>query len=696
MQDLKYEHRKERARRDQAEQSREARKLPPIPPPVDPVRREACRLDLALYAKTYFAEIFTLPFSKDQLRTIAVIQSCVLDGGLYAEVMPRGSGKTLLLEIAVMWATSYGHRRYAVFIGSKADNVGRSREAIKSHIETNPLLLEDFPEICIPVRALEGIVNRARGQLTHDGKQTSIRWSRDLILPTIEGSVSSGSIIHVAGITAAIRGIHHVTANGEYLRPDLALVDDPQTPESAGSPLQCARRRNAIFRDVKGLSGKGKKMACVVAATVIQKGDVADELLDNKAHPDWRGERMKMVYAFPANEKLWEEYAVRWADSFRVHGDMRDATAFYVEHRAEMDEGCIVAWPEYWEPGEVSGIQHAMNKKISDPPGFLAEYQNEPESESADNEVAILSPDQIAAKLNGIPRGEVPPDATKLTGFIDLQNNLLYWLVAAWSDGFTGYVVDYGTFPRQNTQMFAARTAGQTMARWAKQNGVDGGIEAMWYAALDALTRELLGRDWPRQGGGTRRIDRCFIDSSYGNSTETVYRLCRQSVHSANLRPSHGYGVKPGGKPMCIWPENLAAQRSVEWVERQSAKKGSQYILYNTNYWKTFIHDRLAVSMGGRGCLSLFGRDPHAHQMFAQHLTSESRARLTDATSGRVSDKWTIRPGVTENHWLDGLVGAAAAANTVGVALFEGDDGKVKRYSLAERQRQNQTRRSWR
>jgi hypothetical protein len=134
----------------------------------------------------------------------------------------------------------------------------------------------------------------------------------------------------------------------------------------------------------------------------------------------------------------------------------------------------------------------------------------------------------------------------------------------------------------------------------------------------------------------------------------------------------------------------------VEWVERQSAKKGSQYILYNTNYWKTFIHDRLAVSMGGRGCLSLFGRDPHVHQMLAQHLTSESRARLTDATSGRVSDAWTIRPGVTENHWLDGLVGAAAAANTVGVALFEGEDGKVKRYSLAERQKQGKLRRAWR
>jgi hypothetical protein len=31
--------------------------------------------------------------------------------------------------------------------------------------------------------------------------------------------------------------------------------------------------------------------------------------------------------------------------------------------------------------------------------------------------------------------------------FIDVHDRLLYWMVAAWEDDFTGHVVDYGAYP---------------------------------------------------------------------------------------------------------------------------------------------------------------------------------------------------------------------------------------------------------
>ena len=41
--------------------------------------------------------------------------------------------------------------------------------------------------------------------------------------------------------------------------------------------------------------------------------------------------------------------------------------------------------------------------------------------------------------------------------FIDVQQKVLFWLVAAWEDDFTGYVVDYGTWPDQQRAYFTLR-----------------------------------------------------------------------------------------------------------------------------------------------------------------------------------------------------------------------------------------------
>ena len=48
-------------------------------------------------------------------------------------------------------------------------------------------------------------------------------------------------------------------------------------------------------------------------------------------------------------------------------------------------------------------------------------------------------------------------------------------------------------------------------------------------------------------------------------------------------------------------------------------------VLYDTNYWKSFLHARLATPMGGKGAVTLFGDKAEVHQMFADHLCAELR-----------------------------------------------------------------------
>jgi hypothetical protein len=53
---------------------------------------------------------------------------------------------------------------------------------------------------------------------------------------------------------------------------------------------------------------------------------------------------------------------------------------------------------------------------------FIAEYQNEPFVAEATGS-NTLSADQIMEKINRIPRHTVPHRATRLTAFIDVQQN---------------------------------------------------------------------------------------------------------------------------------------------------------------------------------------------------------------------------------------------------------------------------------
>jgi hypothetical protein len=112
-----------------------------------------------------------------------------------------------------------------------------------------------------------------------------------------------------------------------------------------------------------------------------------------------------------------------------------------------MDAGALIAWPERYNYDELSAIQHAVNLKLQDEAAFYAEYQNDPlPAETTDDDLLVA--DQIAAKTNRIARGEIPLGCNTLTMFIDVQQNLLFFVVVAWEENFTGYVVDYGSYPR--------------------------------------------------------------------------------------------------------------------------------------------------------------------------------------------------------------------------------------------------------
>jgi len=680
---LTYEEKKNAARNRNLAMAMAGRDIGELPEVVNPERKKRCRTNFRMFCEEYFPETFSLEWSPDHLKAIHKIETAVLKGGLFALAMPRGSGKSSLTEVAAIWAMLYGHREFIMLIGATESAALELLDSLMTEFEINEHLSEDFPEVTFPIQQLDGIANRCAGQLYH-GERTRITWtSNEIVLPTIKGSAASGIVVRVAGITGRIRGMKYKRPDGRSVRPSLVVIDDPQTSESAGSLEQTRKRIRVLAGDILGLAGPGQKISGIMPCTIIRPGDMADIILNRQTHPDWNGERTKMVYEFPKNMKLWEQYAEIRAEALREEGNFRRATEFYEAHRAEMDEGAKVSWEARYNHDEISALQHAMNLKFQDEVAFQAEYQNDPLPEDTGGE-EILSIDAICAKINGLPHNKVPLACDRITLFIDVQKALLFYVVTAWAENFTGSIIDYGSWPDQHRREFSLADANPTIQSEFPRAGLEGGL----YAALTALTDDLLGREWEREDGAVLKIERALIDANWGQSTDLVYEFCRESRFAGVVLPSHGRYVGASSKPMTEYRKQPGDRLGFNWMMPSVAKKRAvRHVIYDSNFWKSFVHARLAVAIGDKGSLTLYGRIPGVHQLLAEHLTAEYRVKTSGR--GRTVDEWKLKPEHHDNHWLDCLAGCAVCGSMLGCSLPEFGAVVVKkkgRIKLSERQ----------
>lgn len=638
-----------------------------LPPVVNQARRDRGGDDFRCFCEEYFQQRFYLGFCDDHLRVIDKVETVTRKGGLSAIALPRGYGKSTITECAVIWAILYGYHQFVALIAATHPAAEERLNGVKTALETNDLLLADFPEVCYPLRRLEGITQRSKGQ-TFCGAPTNITWGKkQIVLPTIAGSRASGAIVKAAALLGAVRGMSVTRADGLVARPSLAVIDDPQTRESASSFDQTNKREKIISGDVLYLAGPGKKISAIMPCTVIEKDDLADRVLCRERTPEWNGIRTQMLYSFPKNRDLWDKYYVLRCESLRQDGDGSEATEFYRENRVAMDEGAVVAWSSKFNADEISGVQHAMNLFLRDQVSFACEAQNSPVSQQADG--TLLSADAIARKVNGYKRGEIPIDVSHVTLGIDVQKELLYWTLVGWGDGFTGYVLDYGAWPKQGATYFTLDSARKTLS--LAYEGL--GLEARLMRGLQELTDDLFGRTLCRDDGAELKIDLGLADAGWGESTDVVYSFCRQSKRP--LFPAHGRSIGVKNKPFSQYRKEAGARIGHHWyMPPLKGKRAVRYVLSDVNFWKSFVHQRFLTSLGGSGALSLFNDDAKRHQMFAEHMRAEFKVPVSGPYGQ--CDEWSLRPGRPDNHFFDCLVAAAVAASIVGVKLDE-SGGKI-------------------
>lgn len=648
------------------QRSRAAEKIVVVPKCADRSRRDELEKDTVDWLRWYFDEcayytesVFWYPFTWQQLRMIRSIDRAIDEGGDQSLAASRGEGKTTIARRTSLKAALTGRCDFIVMFAATGGHAEDSLQAIQHDIEFNERLCADYPEVCVPVRALENTPQRAHFQIAsgfrhdngepYEAAQTRFSWcGQQVRFPNVPGSPSASAIIATRGLDSQVVGLNKLGR-----RPKLAIIDDPDTDDTVYSEQQSEKLRARIDRSIGGLGGQQKPIARVGLWTVRSRVSVAWHYSDGEKSPSWHPERFRFLVKPPANMELWDEYVAL------VQSDWRDGTdkaeQLYLSRREEMDAGSEVANKYRFAKGEHSAIQHYYNLIARFKPETVAtEYDNDPPADDSLLESGITA-HLVETRTSGLDRCELPRGCIALTAFMDLGHSWCHWAVTAWTEHCIGYVVDYG---RQD--VFGIDK--------------DSSAAALEYAFLSALRtwrNDLIGTAYRDADGNTRQIDLAFIDSGSGLHAPAVYAFCAEA--GAPFAPAKGFG---GSAWHAIKPAPGRKTYDNAHATYQQDKRVWLFDL-NADYWKKFVHQRFltepfdANHQRNPGSLSLFscpdvGQLKKDRREYSHQIVAEIWAEKYIAGKGHKAG-WVSRG--KNNHWLDATAGACAAAAVKGVSL---------------------------
>jgi hypothetical protein len=596
------------------------------------------------FLKGYFPQQFSRSFSDDQVEAIGIIIDCARYSTDEIIAAPRGDWKTETLKDLVIYLMLSRVVRFPVWIGSTSAAAKTSFDHIKQQFQ-NPLLAEDFPEVCDPIIAVDGSPQRA-GKQTYKGALTRMEWRVDrCVFPTIEGSPYSGMKLAYRGLDTDIRGIN---VYGD--RPDIALLDDLETRESADSEYQIGIRERLLDNDVGGL-GSGETIPRIVLGTVQNR-----KCLTFKKLQEWGGKRYQAVYQWPDSERavrLRDEYIdLRQDDRRRGDKAYSKSYDFYQANQLEIEEGLELGNPHNkstksrkdGRPLEISAFQRVLNAAADKRWAYVhSELQNDPEDDNS-VETPGLRSTLVASRIHGGSQGDWPEDALYRTTCIDIGKFASHWVDVAWTGDAIGRVVDYGV----------AETHGL---------GANSSDEAIELAILKMLV------EWRDDVMSWSRVpDLCLVDS--GDYTTAVYEFVRQV----------------GGLPFCAskgWDSGRyrthkpGSDRIVgdNWNASHQPQQGLWLYNVNVDYWKAWCHQRWLTRTFDdnqqlvKGSLSLFASDDRRkHVSYSHHIVAEEYREEFKPGRG-IKRGWHKLN--RNNHWLDATVLACAAGSMLGANLVQ-------------------------
>lgn len=274
-----------------------------------------------------------------------------------------------------------------------------------------------------------------------------------------------------------------------------------------------------------------------------------------------------------------------------------------------------------------------------------------------------LTQTALMSRFSTLKRGILPEGTVCLTVGMDPHKYQLYWFVVAWLSDGSSRVVDYGL---------------------KEVHSDDFPIEVATLAALREFRDDYAIPGWMKEGGGKRSPDALFIDMGWEVSAPAVVEFLKESAtmsgykqdgrDGAPYRPMIGRGHGQVHHARYVQPKKRTRDvmfLGTEYHVTMHRHHKVCQVIVNSDYWKTFLHERLASKPDTPGAMTLFQTaEKNEHFKLTMHLTAEQPHEIYDPGRGTVRVWKNVRKA---NHYLDCAYMACTAAHLAGVQILGSD-----------------------
>lgn len=250
---------------------------------------------------------------------------------------------------------------------------------------------------------------------------------------------------------------------------------------------------------------------------------------------------------------------------------------------------------------------------------------------------------------------QTSPGVLALTGTLDIQKDMAYWVVRGWGEQEQSWFIDCGEVPCPEIvdpatgEVLAsepgAKASIQDKARYAEI------LEDNW-----AAVEELVQRRFPTTNQTPMEVQYWGIDS--GDRTNEVYTFCER-IGSRMLAMK--------GSAQIMTPYRITWQRARDPLTPSDnlPPPSEQLLLFGAHYWKDHVYSHLErrPPMHGAWRYPVDLPEEWARMVTAEHrVVVKSRSRR-----GAARTEWQLRPGRKDNHYFDCEVMQCAMADFIGM-----------------------------
>lgn len=265
--------------------------------------------DLLAWALRYLPAAFSLPPSRMH-RWLAreLVRMLRARGSRLNVLAPRGNAKSTIVTLAFpLWLAVHEREPYIWIVSETRRQAMAHLEHIRHELTENPMLARDFP---------------------HVAGRPALSRAQSIVL-------RNGVTIEAVGVLQALRGKRRLAH-----RPTLIICDDIQNDRQVLTPEGRRRCREWFFGTL--IPAGSPETNIVHLATALHPEALALELV---RRPGWRSRIFRAIERWPTRMDLWQKWEQMYTQSDDPDAP-RKARLFYQAHRAEMDAGARVLWPE--------------------------------------------------------------------------------------------------------------------------------------------------------------------------------------------------------------------------------------------------------------------------------------------------------------------------------------------------------------